>query len=63
MEYFLPKIILMKKKKKNKIIIIIIIIIIIYQNKIKYLTIAFNQDFDQNFTLIAFLCVIHITAI
>ena len=39
----------------------IIIIIIIYQNKIKYLTIAYVQDFDQNFTLIAFLRLIHIT--
>ena len=41
----------------------IIIIIIIYQNKIKYLTIAYVQDFDQNFTLIAFLRLIHITVI
>ena len=38
-------------------------IIIIYQNKIKYLTIAYVQDFDQNFTLIAFLRLIHITVI
>ena len=40
-----------KKKKKKK------------KNKIKYLTIAYVQDFEQNFTLIALLRVIHITVI